>query len=251
MWEKEVNTLCKLKLKRILHIGSPGWTEQPEETNHVHLHQEIFICLKGSYHFTLGEKACILLPGDVVLCEANIPHIFHGLKDKKAHLWAYILENKLMARVLTSGQDLTYSYFASEALCTQLSEHLKMGPDFLYGPLMCLLEELRYFAKSNTLPKRLNRLNIVEFLKEYIRNNDGVNCSLDNLAKITNYSKYHLTHLFKKSTGYTIGRFIDQVRLSRTEQLGSEGKTQKEIANALGFSSPSAFWKWYKNGGSH
>ena len=251
MWEKEVNTLCRIKLKRILHLQSPGWNEQPEETSHLHLHQEIFICLKGGYHFTLGDKACILLPGDVVLCESGIPHIFHGIKEDRAHLWAYILEDKLMARVLKAGQDLSYSFFASEALSSQISEHWKMGPEFMCGPLMCLLEELRYFAKSNIIPKRLNRTNIVEFIKEYIRNNDGVNCSLDTLARISNYSKYHLTHFFKKSTGNTIRSCIDQVRLSRTEQMLSQGKTQKEIANALGFSSPSAFWKWYKNGGSH
>ena len=251
MWEKEINTLCRLKLKRIFHPSSTGWNEQPEETSHLHLHREIFICLKGSYHFTLGEKACILSPGDVVLCEPGIPHIFHGIKDDRAHIWAYILEDKLMARVLQSGQDLTYSFFASEALCIQMSEHLKMGPEFMYGPLMCLLEELRFFAMSNTIPKRLNRRNIVEFLKEYIRSKNGLDCSLDNLAKISNYSKYHLTHFFKKSTGYTIGSYIDQVRLSRTEQLLSLGKSQKEIASALGFSSPSAFWKWYNNGRSH
>ncbi|MBQ6471439.1 MAG: AraC family transcriptional regulator [Victivallales bacterium] len=251
MWEKEVDTLCRQKLKRILHLSSPGWNEQPEKTSHMHLHREIFICLKGGYHFTLGDKGCILSPGDVVLCEPGIPHAFHGLKDDKAHLWAYILDDKLMARVLTSGHDISYSFIATAELCLQLTEHWKMGPEFMHGPLLCLLEELRYYAKSNIIPKRLNRLNIVEFLKEYIRNKNGIDCSLDKLARITNYSKYHLTHIFKKSTGNTIGSFIDQVRFSRTEQLLSLGKTQKEIAHALGFSSPSAFWKWYKNGSSH
>jgi len=81
-------------------------------------------------------------------------------------------------------------------------------------------------------------------VKSFIRSRNGVNCSLDELEHAFGYSRSHLSHVFRRCAGMSIGECIDLVRIDCMREQRAHGMKQKEIAAELGFASASAFWLW-------
>ncbi len=67
---------------------------------------------------------------------------------------------------------------------------------------------------------------------------------LDVLAHLSGYSKFHFSRIFKACTGETVHTFIDACRLRKSSELLKRGVLCKEVAAALGFSSPAAYSNW-------
>ena len=74
----------------------------------------------------------------------------------------------------------------------------------------------------------------------------GRGVTLDMLARISGYSKFHFLRLFQRCTGQTVHTYIDHCRRQRVEAMLQQGCAKKEIAAALGFSCPAAFSRWLK-----
>lgn len=65
---------------------------------------------------------------------------------------------------------------------------------------------------------------------------------LDTLAAKTNYSKYHLNHIFFRETGMTLHQYIRRLRLQRAAiKLAGTNEPICEIALAACYSSQQAF----------
>jgi mannose-6-phosphate isomerase-like protein (cupin superfamily) len=43
---------------------------------------ELFYIIKGRFRFTVGEKAFVAVPGDVVRGKMDIPHTFENISDE-------------------------------------------------------------------------------------------------------------------------------------------------------------------------
>lgn len=82
-----------------------------------------------------------------------------------------------------------------------------------------------------------------------IRQASGRPVPLDALARAAGYSKYHFLRLFTRQTGLTVGQYTDRCRGEQVAVLRQQGLRQKEIAERLGFSAPSAFSRWLRQRG--
>jgi AraC-like DNA-binding protein len=79
------------------------------------------------------------------------------------------------------------------------------------------------------------------------QNNYYKKIKLNDLAQITGMSKYHLSRLFKKHTGYSPHEYLINYRLSQAKDLlKTTDLPIYLIANKLGFSSSSHFVKLFK-----
>ena len=85
---------------------------------------------------------------------------------------------------------------------------------------------------------------VVAIVEDYIARRHGRDCSLEKLERLTGYSRFHLSRLFHRQRGKTIGQAIDASRLRFLADAEAQGLKQCSIAEALGFSSPSAFCLW-------
>ena len=61
---------------------------------------------------------------------------------------------------------------------------------------------------------------------------------IDEMAETVHMSPRNLTRLFKKTTGITIGEYIDKLRFERALQLLDEGEKVESVTHACGLSSP-------------
>ncbi len=84
---------------------------------------------------------------------------------------------------------------------------------------------------------------------DYIEQNLDKRFSLEELASVANFSKYHFHRIFQGMTGETPFQFILRVRLERAAIYLSANpkKTISEIANECGFSDQATFARSFKN----
>jgi len=83
---------------------------------------------------------------------------------------------------------------------------------------------------------------------DYIEKNISNNFSLDELAEVANFSKYHFSRIFQSLIGETPFKFIQRVRLERAAMLlGGSIMSVSEVSTNCGFSDISIFSRNFKN----
>jgi len=82
----------------------------------------------------------------------------------------------------------------------------------------------------------------------YLRHNYNKQIKLEDLAEKFYISKFYLTRVFKKTSGFTISEYLQSLRvLEAQKQLKESDLSISEIALAVGFSNPSSFGKVFKH----
>lgn len=83
-------------------------------------------------------------------------------------------------------------------------------------------------------------------LLEYINANLNEALTLDALSEKFFLTKYHLCHIFKEATGYSINQYISYKRIHMADALMLEGYTPTQACFMTGFNSYSNFYKSYR-----
>ena len=76
---------------------------------------------------------------------------------------------------------------------------------------------------------------------DYMRLNLGGEVTVDHLARVMRYSKWHATRMFAKETGFTPGRFLADLRMQRSAALIMEGAKVSDVCHQVGYSSIGTF----------
>ncbi|MEW6182975.1 MAG: AraC family transcriptional regulator [Bacillota bacterium] len=84
---------------------------------------------------------------------------------------------------------------------------------------------------------------------DYIESNVGSDLTLDKLASVANFSKFHFHRIFFSFVEETLFRFIQRIRVEKAAflLLADPGKSVTEIAYECGFENPSSFARSFKN----
>jgi transcriptional regulator GlxA family with amidase domain len=88
-----------------------------------------------------------------------------------------------------------------------------------------------FLQYRNHLENRVHQ--VQDYLSAHLDQKTGI----DALAAQVNMSPRNLTRLFKKTTGITIGDYLDKLRVERAVQLLSEGHKVGSAANSCGLNS--------------
>lgn len=114
-----------------------------------------------------------------------------------------------------------------------------------YGVTMALLDK-GLPGVSHDSPKR--QPGFIEPVIDAIRNAGSKPLTVDDLADLSGYSRYHFSRLFKASTGLAPGEYLQRERLSRAVQLlTNRSLTIKAIAAECGFPDANYFVRAFKN----
>lgn len=82
---------------------------------------------------------------------------------------------------------------------------------------------------------------------QYINEHYGEVMSLESLAKQFYFSSYYLSRNFKKTTGFNLKEYINQVRILEAEKkLAQENRPISEISREVGFESQTHFGRVFK-----
>ena len=220
---------------------------------HVERHPrcEILCQFSGSSHYFLNGEDLVLSAGDCCLISPWIPHQngFRQNDSEGEQLWLHA--HQMTFGIVHHDADGSFRYVTKGRLPQEYTVLLKRQENEYRNDhdterirvfFSLLLKELELELKR---PDR-SEPGIADNLQHIIRSRNGVNCSLAELERRTGYSRSHISHLFRQTCGMTIGTYINMVRLDFTREALAYGMTQKEISGELGFSSPAAFWQWYR-----
>lgn len=86
----------------------------------------------------------------------------------------------------------------------------------------------------------------VQLILNYINNNLSEKITLDMLQKKFFINKYYMCHIFKKSTGFTIQKYIIYKRLIKARELLSKGVPVMQVSSLVGFNDYSNFYRLFK-----
>ena len=78
----------------------------------------------------------------------------------------------------------------------------------------------------------------VHFIQDWLSQNLDKKITVDQLADLVHTSPRNLTRLFKKSTGTTIGKYLDQLRVEHALHLLDQGDKVSAVTHQCGLSSP-------------
>jgi AraC-like DNA-binding protein len=249
---------------RVTNQRHQEWSKQHRDR---HPHREVLIGLAGSCLYSYRQKLYPCNPGTVFLFDAFEEHdnYYAPATDDVRHLWLHLVQD-----------DIYYNlYYVQKGwINASLSLHSRLAAADMESVLRQCWSEL---STPSPLPDAVRRMKIiaalmnvviriletdaapvrvvagresqgqmVESIKKHIQATSGKGLTLDNLARIAGYSKFHFLRVFQKHTGQSVHHYINACRMKKVAQLRKQGQIKKQIAEALGFSCLAAFSRWYK-----
>ncbi len=271
----ESRLLCAVEAELLLHPerwtpvfgdGCPGAVQDEhharwlQERPHSHAHPEILVIVAGKGPHAHGEAIYPCHPGRAFFFapfDAHDAEPAPHLPDAR-QLWFALHGSRATARmieiargrwrrdwalVLPASQDAVSQW--RRALETDASELSRLRLMAVAQLLVATLLEAGDGAAREDDGGDFQQA-VVTAICDHIEETAGRGDDLASLARLAGYSKYHFARLFKRETGVTVLQYIDTCRLTRTRELLAAGRTYAQTADALGFSSPQSFSRWYQ-----
>lgn len=123
----------------------------------------------------------------------------------------------------------------------------------IYAKLLTMLTLIGRNYLENIESDSQNQLKrqeyIGKFMKicEYIEDHYTEDLNLEEIAQMSNFSKFHFSRLFKQFTNVSFYKYVNQKRIAHAEELlANPNISITEVAIQSGFSSSSAFIRMFK-----
>ena len=236
---------------------------------HWHTPLEIIMPIVNDYTIHVGNRVHKLNVSDIIfIC----PGVIHELKSPssgrrlifQAELTVLRELNKLdpilnlmsptliitstnapqLHAILQSKLFDIYDEYNSNNLLSELIIYSK-----LLEMLVCVGRAESLHSERNDITTKMQKEYIERFMEicTYITAHCTEDLSLDNVAQLAGFSKYHFTRLFKQYTNTTFYKYLTQKRIAYAEQLLiAPDLSITEIALQSGFSNQSAFIRMFK-----
>ena len=260
----EVAEILRGGARRIISRATPpcGQELAGNYCSHAHYTREFLFVISGESHYLCNDSVYPCAPGTLFLIDSELSHGHLYTKEDHhlIHLWGFLSPQNLYVSVLNIT-DHGQCHHMQDFPLLKISEELHLAAKkrwdllaqkarpteenvehYMKTPINAVLDEVAFqLTEQNSMPQNQS---LMEDMKEYILAWNGRDCSLENLAALSGYTRCYFAHKFRETFGLTLGKFIDEVRLKYVQSALKRHIHQKEMAYELGFSSPASFWNW-------
>ena len=232
---------------------------------HFHEDIEILLCLSDGGNFFIDNKLYPIKSGALFLINEAVLHrsvasngyeryILHtppsslnSLSTNKTSFKAFLSHPCLNVNLSSDDTEKLKKMFFS---CENFKEN-DFGGDLkrIMNFASLLLEIFSYFEKKNTSSDISDNLDfervsaILKFINEYL----SEPLTLDLIAQHFFINKYHLCHIFKKATGFSVMEYIIHLRVLKARELLRTGMRVQEVSEAVGFQNNQHFIRTFGN----
>lgn len=236
---------------------------------HWHTPIEIIMPTVNSYSIVLGDHIINLDVGDIVLICPGVIHslrapkygeriifqaeiaMLHAIKEFESVL-------SLISPVITitpANAPMIHSQVQAllQQINTEYHDNNALSETSIYAKLLHLFVLIGRNYTENTDRFDVGNQKQKEYTEKFISICNYINdhcvedLTLDEIAKIAGFSKYHFTRLFKQFTNITFYKYLNQKRIAHAELLLADPEISiTEVALHSGFSSLSAFIRMFK-----
>lgn len=253
---------------RLFHLTD---TKKQDFEYHYHEFDKIIILIRGEVDYMIEGKTYGLVPYDIVLVHHNCIHkpsirdtvpyeriivylspgflnsynspgcdlsrcFKKAAENQSSVLRIHNLKKNILFQTIKNLEHAcSHSGFANDLYCQVLFLEFMIQLN-----RTALDHRVEYLLTSTSNEKILDILN-------YINQNLNSDLSIDGLSSRFFISRYHLMHLFKEETGYTIGNYVNGKRLLLAKELLGKEIPVTEICYQCGFKDYSTFSRAYKS----
>ena len=236
---------------------------------HIHSHgfYEIYTYLggEGIYLYFVGDTIYELVPGDVVITRPGTLHATFK-KEKVRYSRMYVRIDRKTAAIIADIDPAVYRFLKSGTAhihptgvhaeeFAQLTERVraiytdKSRKGRKLQLLSCILEQLAILCRAaSAMTERAapSENDLIRRIISYVNENFAAITSIADVAEVFNYSKNHLSALFRREMNISLHDFIQQKRLAVAAARLATGESVTDCAMECGFSSPSHFISVFK-----
>lgn len=147
---------------------------------------------------------------------------------------------------MTHGPSDRRSYLEQRAVFEHVCREPSPDPLFVDETMLGVLDRVTGLSAPRrggiAVPGVRDRRDVVERAREVLARRYTERASLEELARATSCSPFHLARVFRRATGRSLHGYRTELRLrAALERLGEAGADLLELALALGYSSHSHF----------
>lgn len=258
-----------VEYNRVSQIRLYNNAEYEDYPAHWHTPIEIVMPTKNNYTALLGKETIELNTGDILLI---CPGVIHALRSPETgeriifQAEIGILREipevestlSLIAPAILISKDtapMIYEQIHNIILTINKEYHsnISLSSAAIYSKVLEMFvligrnytENVKRFDTGNQKQKEYTE----KFIQicNYINEHCTEDLTLDEIAAIAGFSKYHFSRLFKQFSNVTFYKYLNQKRISYAEILLADSSNSiTEVALRSGFSSLSAFIRMFK-----
>lgn len=245
-----------------LHFQSVG--------QHSHDYYEFYFFVEGAVSMELSERMYPLSPGDVIVVPPGVQHRAL-LSDPTVPYRRFVfwISRDYMDALQQQSSDYTYLTRRAESANGKLWHFDVLTFNTLRGELFALLDELhadrfgkqtqmnlhicnlllhlnRFVHEKTHRPTQKESVSTYEAITAFIDTHLEESLSLDRIAQEFYLSKYYIAHLFQRSVGLSIHRYLSKKRLAACAAAIRSGAKIAEICRTYGFGDYSGFYRAFR-----
>lgn len=244
-------------------------TEPENYPPHWHTPFELIMPLENTYGVVCCGERYSLRKGDILLICPGVLHelfapetgsriIFQPSTSQIGLAELELITSILYPAVLLTPESAPKIYDCAHRLILEIYREYQNAQPFMESVIFShFLELLALLGREHTESARRSFAEKATHQQEYVEKFQTVchyinthfaeNLTLDQMADLAGFSKYHFTRLFRQYTGSSFYRYLNQKRIDHAKSLLPNPElTVIEIALASGFSSLSAFLRMFK-----
>lgn len=236
--------------------------------NHWHTPMEIIMPVENEYCVTCCNQNFTLREGDILFIYPGAIHSMKASVGKRLIFQADIsfLNNikdlnsalSLISPVIVITPEntpkahkqikdlllkITDEYFGDAPL-SEASIYSKLIEIFV---LIGRYYTANIMVTSSNFKKHIKHTELILNICNYVNEHYNENITLDDMAKISGYSKYHFSRLFKRYTNCSFYKYLNARKIEQAEKLLIDNElTVTEVAIRCGFSNLSSFNRMFK-----
>ncbi len=236
--------------------------------NHWHTPLEVIMPLKNQYRVVCCNTLFVLEEGDVLLINPGIIHSMDAIEGKRLIFQADFtqlhgikeLETTLSIIspvLLITGTDSPETHKKIQQLMLDISDEYFLDAPLSEASIYAKLIEMfvligRSYTPNakcfhNSIGKQREYTERFMYVCDYITEHYNEDLTLDDIADISGFSKFHFSRLFKQFTNMSFYKYLNKKRIENAEKLLMDQElTITEVALRCGFSSVSAFIRMFR-----
>ena len=237
-----------------------------QEQTHHQIEYDIFYIDKGSVEFGIEDSVASAKAGDVIFMHPGTNHYVKKRDGIDYHYYAMVFDSSVLGTqgeaIRNTLESIRVSRFIKlpDAVLMKLRDssdmvknksfgHELFVKSVLYDIISCVILTNQFVEiTDNVRPEKRHTVNAIDVTIAYIRDHYRENISLDDVLKITSYSKSHFIRLFKKNMGMNLTDYINKYRIEKScLDLIYTSNNITEIATENGFNTVQYFSKTFKS----
>jgi len=233
---------------------------------HFHDYLEFMLVLSNDGEFFLQKNICAIKQNTLFIINSSTLHRTVNTSNLQ-HFKRYVLHISplLLSQISTSRTNFSSmisDHFYCIPLTPEQSEHIinlseqliNLPKDNFGADVRCKIVLLEFIVEA--MSAATNRPPVVEMTNgdynrilpvlQYIEDHFTEQISLEDLSKYFSINKYHLCHMFKNVTSFSIFEYIIQKRILKARELLRSPISVQEAGELAGFQTNSYFIRTFR-----